>query len=218
MTARSLPNPASVASRWPPIVALGSLFALAALLPERYGLLPPWVKFPMWALLAVLLGTTALAHDGLRARRFERSMSVIMLALMTGLMVVTLARLVYFVFQQGSELRGIPLLSTGITLWLTNLVVFALWYWLMDRGGPDRRFASTSIAPDLLFPQASALPGRWTPGFFDYVFVAFTTSVCFSPSDAAPISTRAKVFMMVQSSISLVTIVIVVARAVNLMD
>ena len=218
MTVRILPNLASVASRWPAMVTLGALFILAALLPERYGLLPPWVKFPMWALLAVFLGTSLLTRGGLRARRFERSMSMVMLTLMTGLMVVALVRLVYFVFRHGSEVQGIPLLSTGITLWLTNLVVFALWYWLFDRGGPDRRSAGSALDPDLLFPQASALPGRWTPGFFDYVFVAFSTSVAFSPSDAAPLSTRAKVFMMMQSSISLVTIVIVVARAVNLMD
>jgi len=218
VTARPIPNLAAMASRWPPIVALGSLFILAALLPERYGLLPPWVKFPMWVLLAVLLATSVLAGHGIRARRTERSVSLVLLTLMTGLMVAALVRLVYLVFRAGSEVRGIPLLSTAITLWLTNLVVFALWYWLIDRGGPDQRLAATSIDPDFLFPQASALPGRWTPGFFDYVFVAFNISVAFSPCDCAPISSRAKAFMMVQSGISLVNIVMVIARAVNIMD
>jgi uncharacterized membrane protein len=217
VTARPFPNLTTPAGRWPPIVALGSLFVVAALLPERYGLLPPWVKFPMWGLLAVLLGTAVFAASRQRRLRLERSLGAIMLTLMTGLLVVALVRLVYLVFREGARVRGIPLLSTGITLWFTNLVVFALWYWMVDRGGPDRR-ATGAVDPDLLFPQASINPHPWIPSFFDYLFVAFTVSVAFSPCDAAPISTRAKMFMMMQSGISLVTIVIVVARAVNLME
>jgi hypothetical protein len=206
-----------MASRWPPIIALGSLFVAAAALPERYGLLPPWVKFPMWALLALLLGTTLVKREGERTRAVERSMTTVMLTVMTGLLIAAMVRLVYLVFREGTRVRGIPLLSTGITLWLTNMVVFTLWFWLVDRGGPDRRARGDELAPELLFPQAAAIPG-WRPGFFDYVFVAFNTSVVFGPADSPPISSRAKAFMMVQAGISLVTIVIVVARAVNLME
>jgi uncharacterized membrane protein len=100
-------------------------------------------------------------------------------------------------------------------LWIGNLTVFALWYWALDRGGPEGRLRGADARIDLQFPGASDASAR-APGFLDYVFVAFNTSVAFSPTDTSPMTSRAKFLMMIQAILSLVTLAIVVARAVNI--
>ncbi len=122
------------------------------------------------------------------------------------------------VVTEGAALRGLALLSTAAALWLGNLVVFALWYWLLDRGGPEVRLSGISVPPDLQFPAANATYPEWTPDFIDYVFVAFNTSIAFSPTDTTPVTTRAKLIMMAQALLSLVTLAVAVARAVNILE
>jgi len=104
---------------------------------------------------------------------------------------------------------------------LTNVIVFALWYWEIDRGGPDQRALKNHTAPDFLFPQMST-PGcskpEWAPRFVDYLYIAFTNATAFSPTDAMPLSATAKMLMLAQSIISLVTVTLVAARAVNILS
>lgn len=145
-------------------------------------------------------------------------MTFSLLVLVTSLLVFDVAHIVKIVVTEGAEVRGLPLLSTAAALWLSNLVVFSLWYWLLDRGGPDLRLRGTEVPPDLQFPLATD-PSRpdWTPKFLDYVFVAFNTSMAFSPTDTTPVSGRGKLLMMMQALLSLVTLVIAAARAVNIL-
>jgi hypothetical protein len=212
---RSLPKIAA-AARWPPAVALATLLVVGALLPERYGLLPTWLKDSLWALSIVLVAISTWAHLSPTGQRFEVPTTRATLAIVTAVMTVTLGRVVFLVFLEGSKVPGIPLLSTGISYWLANQVVFALWYWSLDRGGPQLRASSQPEPPDLLFPQATLDP-NWRPTFFDYIFVAFSASTAFSPTDTAPLTPRAKLLMMAQAGVALVTVVIVVARAVSLL-
>ena len=120
---------------------------------------------------------------------------------------------------RGEEKSGAQLLLKAATVWGTNVVAFGLWFWAFDRGGPVRRLRPNPPDPDFQFPQMEnpelVAPG-WTPQLLDYVYVAFTNAIAFSPTDAMPLSRRAKLMMLVESAMSAVTILLVAARAVNI--
>jgi len=112
------------------------------------------------------------------------------------------------------------LLWSGFSIWISNIVIFSLWYWDFDRGGPARRSAATSSTPDFLFPQMTdptyAAPG-WFPKYSDYLYVSVTNASAFSPTDAMPLTRWAKTLMSIQSITSLILVGLVVARAVNIL-
>jgi hypothetical protein len=120
---------------------------------------------------------------------------------------------------RGAEKSGAQLLLKAGTAWATNVVAFGLWYWAFDRGGPVRRLRPNVPAPDFQFPQLEnpelAAPG-WRPQLVDYLYVSFTNAIAFSPTDAMPLSRWAKLLMMVESAISVLTVLLVAARAVNI--
>ena len=112
------------------------------------------------------------------------------------------------------------LLAFGGSIWLTNMVVFSLWYWEFDRGGPGARAEAIDPFPDFLFPQMtdpSFAPHDWSPKYFDYLFTSYTNASAFSPTDVMPLTRWAKMLMMLQSAISLITVGLVIARAVNIL-
>jgi uncharacterized membrane protein len=119
----------------------------------------------------------------------------------------------------GEEKSGGELLFKAVTVWVTNVIAFGLLYWAFDRGGPVRRISANPPLPDFQFPQLEnpslAEPG-WTPELFDYIYVAFTNAIAFSPTDAMPLTRRAKMLMLSESAISSVTILLVAARAINI--
>jgi hypothetical protein len=113
-----------------------------------------------------------------------------------------------------------PLLVTGGAIWLTNVIVFGLWYWEFDRGGPVARALGTRPYPDFQFVQMTSpelAPPDWEPAFADYLYLAFTNAAAFSPTDVMPLSRWAKLAMTLQSVISIVTVALIVARAVNIL-
>jgi len=112
------------------------------------------------------------------------------------------------------------LLAFGGSIWLTNMVVFSLWYWEFDRGGPGARAEAIDPYPDFLFPQmtnAEYSPEEWRPTYFDYLFTSYTNASAFSPTDVMPLTRWAKMLMMIQSATSLITVGLVIARAVNIL-
>ncbi|HUK95315.1 MAG TPA: hypothetical protein VLU96_09695 [Gaiellaceae bacterium] len=120
---------------------------------------------------------------------------------------------------QGQEKSGAQLLLKAMTVWGTNVITFGLWYWAVDRGGPVRRLEAQPPPPDFQFPQMEnpelAEPG-WYPRLLDYVYVSFTNSIAFSPTDAMPLTRRAKLLMLSESAVSSLTVLLVAARAVNI--
>ena len=204
--------------RWPAALAILGITALYLSLPER---LTPG---PSWALVvgvAVLLIPAVFLHHFGKTRLD----SVFGVAL---LVVITIA----VIWSLGTLIAGLPvkreppinLLRSAVALWSSNVLVFASWYWRLDAGGPhtrDARAAHTDGA--FLFPQMTLPPGsklaerKWKPGFVDYLFLAFNTSTAFSPTDVPVLSRWAKLLMMVQSSISLGTLAILAARAINVL-
>jgi hypothetical protein len=121
----------------------------------------------------------------------------------------------------GHEKSGGQLLLKGTTIWGTNVIAFALWFWGIDQGGPVRRIGPNPPPPDFRFPQQETPQPReagWRPRLFDYIYVSFTNSIAFSPTDAMPLTHRAKLLMMSESAVSAVTILLVAARAVNIFN
>jgi len=118
--------------------------------------------------------------------------------------------------------NGRTLLFDAIDIWAINVIAFALWYWDIDRGGPAARGVARKCVTDFLFPQATMERApdeeEWSPGFVDYLFVSYTNATAFSPTDTLPLTRRAKILMMIQSGISLMTIALVAARAVNILS
>ena len=116
--------------------------------------------------------------------------------------------------------NGDRLIISGVLIWLTNFLIFGLWYWELDRGGPGRRAAGHDGAPDFLFPQMNddrVEPTNWRPQFIDYLYLSLTNATAFSPTDTMPLTPMAKIIMGVQSLVSLVTIGLIVSRAVNIL-
>lgn len=118
----------------------------------------------------------------------------------------------------GEATSAARLLASGLAIWITNMIAFALWYWEFDRGGPGRRSEGVREYPDFLFPQMQnpeLSPKDWEPSFVDYLYLSFTNATAFSPTDVLPMTQWAKLTMMAQSTVSFVTVILVVARAVN---
>ncbi len=115
---------------------------------------------------------------------------------------------------------GRALILAAINIYLTNIIIFALWYWEMDGGGPGERQRIKKYEQDFMFPQHQNEPYKnpeWRPTFVDYLYVSSTNAMAFSPTDTMPLSRRAKMLMLLQAAISLVTIALVAARAVNIL-
>jgi len=130
------------------------------------------------------------------------------------LLVAVLASLI-----SGHEKSGGQLLLKALTVWASNAITFGLWFWSIDRGGPARRLEPDPPPPDFQFPQLAdadlAAPG-WYPRLFDYLYVSFTNSIAFSPTDTLPLSRSAKLLMLSESAVSSVAILLVAARSVNI--
>jgi hypothetical protein len=146
-----------------------------------------------------------------RHRRMVRRLALVLTAICTLMNVGALARLIAAILA-GHAGSGKTLLLDAANIWATNVVVFALWFWSLDRGGPAARGIISEAKSDFLFTQQQAgVVDRdqfkdWSPGFIDYLFLAFTNSTAFSPADTFPVTSRAKLLMMGEAAISLCTI------------
>jgi hypothetical protein len=206
-------------SRWPVAVATFVVVFVLAALPGRIRLMPVWCLYVAGLAMVVPMAGVSLSAAKTRWLWIERAVTLLVVAVMT---VSTLAALVYLVdamVRRSSELGGLELLTSSVAAWVANVLMFALLYWQVDRGGPGARASGTGPRPDLYFSEEAAppevLPPDWRPAFVDYLFVAFSNATAFSATDAVPITPRAKMTMMLESAISLVTIVVVAARAIN---
>lgn len=206
--------------RWQALLAFGAVAAIYLALPRDLIVGPVWL---LPTLIVVLLLPTIVTH---RARR--RGLNRVLGIVISGITTLALIASVGLLVRMLPSHREAPLklLFSGGLLWLTNVIVFALWYWRLDGGGPTRReeekkFGSTSF----LFPQMQVphderqqfLCARWRPMFIDYLFVAFTQSSTFGPTDAPLLARWAKVLAMIQVFISLTIVVLLISRAVGVL-
>jgi uncharacterized membrane protein len=188
-------------------------------LPARLSFRPHWL-LPALALV-LLVGLVAANPVRVEARsRRLRWASLTVTVLISLANTWSAVALVRGLVHGGEGAGAGQLLLTGGGIWITNIIVFALWYWEWDRGGPASRAAGGRPHPDFLFPQMqdpSMAPPHWEPTFLDYLYLAFTNATAFSPTDVLPMSRWAKMLMLAQSCVSLVTVALVIARAVNIL-
>jgi len=207
--------------RLPVGIALLLIMGLQVRMPRELSM-PPRYLLPALGLVLLVVLTIASPRRINRESRLLRSASMALFVAAAVGTAWSAARLVYLLATGGG--RGVvdkplPLLVNGGSLWLMNVIVFGLAYWEFDRGGPAARANARKIHPDFVFTQMTApeLASRdWEPTFLDYVYLSFTNATAFSPTDTLPLSRWAKLTMMVQSAISLVTVALVIARAVNI--
>jgi hypothetical protein len=210
--------------RWPASLAVAIIIGLQFAAPDQ--IVPPW--WPVLVGVEVLLLVPLVATNPVSLNRDHPMLRASAVVLSVLLLAVNAGRLVQlFVTMINEEkLSAGHLIGSGALIWSTNIVAVAVAVvlWELDRGGPfarDPRHARPEGTADLLFPQMTGVPGwdadTWRPSFVDYVCVAFTTATAFSPTDTMPMTGRAKTLMMVASSVSLATIAIVAARAVNIL-
>ncbi|SDW10086.1 Protein of unknown function [Alicyclobacillus hesperidum] len=192
------------------ILVIGALLTTLSL---TLHILPWWAVVSAIATLLIPLLSSVLRKRDIWTRRI----ALTTITVLTAGLLISVFYLVDALFHHTES--ALSLFRDAILLWTTNILVFAVWYWEVDQGGPLKRHAQVPEAPDLLFPQmVSSIPEweTWHPAFVDYLFLAFNTSTAFSPTDTAALSRRIKVLMMTQSSISLIVVAVIAARAINI--
>ena len=204
---------------WGPQLVVAGAIVLDLALPDRITIGPIWLLPALEGLL--LLGLVLWApRAGARHMQLRRRVSIALIAVVSFTNVVSLILLCHYLLQGGTA-HGHPLILGGIVLWVTNVLLFGLWYWQLDRGGPIERALSTGRFPDFLFPQMQEkryAPPDWMPSLIDYLYVSFTNATAFSPTDTMPLTKNAKWLMSIQALTALLTIGLVLARAVNILS
>jgi hypothetical protein len=204
--------------RLPVAIAIGVAIALQVLLPDNLVIHPPW-------LLPALEGALGVGLIAANPVRFSRTSTTLRAASVTLIVLISLAN----AWSTALLIRGLlngtegenasALLGRGASIYITNIIVFSLWYWEWDRGGPVARASATRPFTDFLFPQMSSpnlASPDWEPTYVDYLYLSFTNATAFSPTDVMPLARWAKMLMLVQAAVALLTVALVIARAVNI--
>jgi hypothetical protein len=208
----ALARAAATVRWWPAAMALVLVGIAYALVSDRLTVGPRWALLVV-AVVAVIVARVLHWRGLLYARRWT---VIVSLAAVTAAITTSAAFL--FVGLLNHSVDPSDLLQGGALLWASNIVLFGLWYWEVDGGGPAHRLATACGSTDFAFPQTilgDGNHGGWEPEFFDYLFLAFNTSTAFSPTDTMVLARRSKLLMMYQSVVSLATVVVLVARAIN---
>jgi hypothetical protein len=212
ITERDLQRAAASVRWWPAALAFLVLGVAYALVSDRL------TVGPRWALLVLIVVAVA----GVRILRWRGMIRATRLVVFGALGIATLALTASAAFLVEAlidhSLEAVTLLISGVLLWTSNILTFALWYWEVDGGGPAHRHATGCGSTDFAFPQRvldEPALAQWMPDFVDYLFLAFNTNTAFSPTDTMVLDRRAKLMMMYQSILALTTVVVLVARAIN---
>ncbi len=207
---------APMAPRWAALIGLLAFGILYAALPDRVTIGPNWL---LLALEGVLLLPVLLFGIAKRPLRNE-IIRILIFALLAVITIALIGGIILFVItlpnKGASEAKA--LLRTAALLWVSNVLVFALWYWEIDGGGPRKRHENGHQAADFMFPQqVNGNDGSWAPHFIDYLFVGFTGATALSPADTYPLTRRAKGLMMIEALNAMAILGIIVGRIVNIL-
>src|SRR6266566_1770311 len=214
-------RPDDAEPRWPSLLALLAVGGL-------YAALPPSLMFggPRWLLMAVVL--LLVVPTGIAHRRGHHFLNQLLGYLLNGVVTAAMVWSLLLLIRALPAHKVAPqqLLLSAAALWVTNILVFASWYWRLDAGGPHQRELTPGHTDGaFLFPQMTMDPAakiaagehNWEPNFVDYLFLAFNTSTAFSPTDVPVLSRWAKILMMIQALVSLLVIALLAGRAVNIL-
>ncbi len=203
---------AGMRPRWLAIAAIVLIGVIYAALPANLRIIEP-----NWLLLvieAVLILPLLLIH-----RRLTHTTIRLLILILLGIITLALAAgITLLVVTLPKNSQGLTLLRSAVLLWVFNVLVFALWYFDIDGGGPYQRHLSKHQAADFMFPQqVDGNTTGWAPLFLDYLFLAFTGATALSPADTFPLTRQAKALMMIEAIFSMAIIVLLAARAVNIL-
>jgi len=203
------------------IIALQlSLVVIASIRGWTLWFLPGWavplaILPEIGLLLALIVGPIGPGREDNRYRNVATAALFGLVSLVNGvLLFALLASLI-----TGGESNGEQLLVKGLVVWASSAITFGLWFWSIDRGGPRRRLERNPPPPDFAFPQLSnpeLAEAGWRPRLFDYLYVSLTNAIAFSPTDTMPLTRRAKALMLAEATVSGFTVLLVIARAVNI--
>lgn len=205
--------------RWPAATAIAVAMALQIALPRSMAPQPQWLLPALELVLLVVLLIANPRRMGGESGRL-RVVGLGASALVCLATAWSIDNLVVGLITGRFGDDALALLTTGGAIWFTNIIAFSLVFWEFDRGGPAARAAGTKQHPDFLFAQMQApemARPEWEPSFVDYFYLSFTNSTAFSPTDTLPFSNWAKLTMTFESFVSLVTVALVIARAVNVL-
>jgi hypothetical protein len=212
-------KPAQGEERWPVAVAVVVAICLQVFLPDRLTIGSRWILPALEGALFIGLTIANPRHIDRRSMAL-RAASVALIAVTSIANVWSSYELIRGIIEGHAGKNAGPLLSNGVSIYVTNIIVFALWYWEWDRGGPVARALADRRYPDFLFPQMTGkglAPDDWRPVFVDYLYLSYTNATAFSPTDIMPLARWAKLLMLAQSGVALATVGLVVARAVNIL-
>jgi hypothetical protein len=208
---------------WPAYAGLGIAAGLQIALPATFTAGPSWVLPSAELMVLGALVAGRYAHPRRREPKVMMALRYLTLGAIGLTSLANLASLDRLVDEllHGLSTDGRTLILAALGIWVTNVIVFALWFWELDGGGPVRRRADPQAPRDFLFPQMS-LPDdghaeAWQPDFVDYAYVAYTNATAFSPTDTMPLGRWAKTLMLIQSAAALLTVALIAAHAVNIL-
>lgn len=217
-------RPGNPESRWPVFLALIAAMILQYAIPLQYTVVPRWPLISLEALLLVAL-TIINPVRLTRSTKFGKAATLVLLIAITIDNTASAVILDYRILTGQVSNNAAVLLGSGGAVFLTNIIVFGIWYWETDLGGPfgragvDERHPKRCF-PDFMFPQTdnpALAPKDWEPRFLDYLYVSFTNVLAFSPTDTMPLTRRAKAMMALQSLVAVSTLALVIARAINVL-
>ncbi|MGH3581389.1 hypothetical protein [Mycolicibacterium llatzerense] len=212
-------RPGAPENRLPVIFAILGAVVLQWAVPKQYTVVPRWPLIAMELLLVVVLMIINPLRMSRETTVGKWAMTALTAAITADNTTSAVVLDIHILSGRVSNDAGL-LLGSGAAIFITNIIVFGIWFWELDRGGPFARLAGDNPYPDFQFPQMSdpqnAAPG-WRPTFVDYLYVSYTNVVAFSPTDTMPLSRWAKGMMTLQSMVSISTTALVIARAVNVL-
>ena len=206
--------------RWTPALAILVVLFLLVVLPHHVQVMPVWVFHLAATAMLVVMAIVTLTPANTLWLRIERMLIMFLAVAYVANTIVELVDMIGVITLHPSKSNAFSLLSSSVAIWVANVLTFSMSYWQIDRGGPYARASKLSVKPDWLFPRATApedVPPDWRPLFPDYLFLGYNTATAFSPTDALPLTRRAKMLMMLESTISLLTLVIIVGHAINVL-
>lgn len=204
---------------WHVRLAVVVALALQLALPDLF-VVGPKYALPVLELLLLVALTYTTPRQPVFRSVVRRVNAVTLIGLITVVNVFAVQQLVSVLLQGSSAIDGRGLILTAMNIYVTNIIIFGLWFWELDGGGHGSRREKATHERDFLFAQMSTptiAPHGWEPTFLDYLYISVTNATAFSPTDALPLTRRAKMLMALQAFISLITIALVAARAVNIL-
>ena len=204
--------------RWPASIAIAVALILYIILPRSL-IVGPRYLIPSLEFALLIPLTVANPYREHHETKLLRYLAVFLISLVNLANISSVVLLVRHLLVGGAA-SGKALVFAAMAVWLTNVIVFGLWFWELDRGGPAARSGQYELDPDFLFPQMTQPKlgsSSWRPGFIDYLYVSFTNATAFSPTDTMPLSQVAKLLMTAESLVSMITVIVVAARAVNVL-